>query len=91
MIKAELKRLTRSGQFCIEVTFPNGDTDQLWDMIVEHCSKTLSNNELKSVYDQCNNQLQKMNPDDVPQMFHELMAELRQTIIHRKLFDADQK
>ena len=85
-IKAELHRYTHSGQFSIKVTYPNGDVHDLWDMIVEHCAKTHSNNELKEIYRQCSIQLSKMNPDDVPMSFRELMKELSQSLINRKCF-----
>lgn len=88
-ITAKLTRYTHSGQFSIKVTFPNGDVDDLWDGIVEHCAKALSDNELKTVYDHCNNQLAKMPVGDIPYNFKELMNELRQTVIKRKLFDAE--
>ena len=86
MINAKLYRNTRTGQISITVTFPNGDTDDLWKDIVEHCSKNLSTNELAKVFDDCNNQLKKMNPDDVPLTFKETMTELQQTIINRKVW-----
>lgn len=85
-VKGELFRNTRSGQTYIKVIFPNGDEDNLWDNIVEHCAKNLTDNELAKIFDDCNKQLLKTNPKDVPLTFKELMTELQQTIINRKVW-----
>ena len=85
-MNAKFVRNTRSGQFYIEVEFPNNDKDQLFEGIVEHCAKSLSDNELKTVYAHCNKQLLAMNLTDAPLSFKEMMKELQQTIINRHVY-----
>jgi hypothetical protein len=55
-------------------------------MIVEHCAKALSNNELKEVYQECSKQLLKLGPDNTPENFNEIMKELSQALINRKCY-----
>ena len=86
MVKGHLVRNLRTGQFYIEVTFTPKYKECLFHDIVEHCAKSLSVNELKTAYNDCNEQLLKMDPNDVPQNFHELMNELSQAIINRKAY-----
>ena len=83
--KAELKRNLRSDQFSIEVTI-EGHELNLWEGIVEHGAKKLSNSELRIVYDSCNKQTQEMGVDNVPLTFKEMLGELNQTIINRKAY-----
>ena len=87
MVKGHLVRNLRTGQFYIEVTFTPKYKECLFQRIVEHCAKSLSTNELKAAYNDCNEQLLKMDPNDVPQNFHELMNELSQAMINRKAYD----
>ena len=83
--KAELKRSLKSGQFSIEVTI-DGHELNLWEGIVEHCAKALSNSELRFVYDSCNKQTQEMGIDNVPLTFKEMLNDLNQVIINRKAY-----
>lgn len=62
------------------------ETYDLWEGIIGHCSKDLSDDELRMVYDQCNKQLEKMKSADVPLVFRRMMAELNQVIISRHCF-----
>ncbi len=87
VLKAELFRNTRSGQHYIVVKYPDGNEEHLYDMIVAHCAKELTNNELKEVYRQCSKQLEKTAPDDIPPSFHELMNELTDAMVSRKCYD----
>ena len=85
-MKANLVRNTRSSQCYIEVEFSNKDKDELFYGIVEHCAESLSINELKIVYAECNKQILAMNPDDIPLNFKEMLKELQQTIINRHAY-----
>lgn len=87
MIKAKLIREERTSQFYIEVTFNNGNKDKFWLLIVEHCAKMLSDNELKEVYKQCNKQISEMDSDDVPFNMKTLMKELESAVINRKCYN----
>lgn len=79
-------RNTRTGQFYIEVTYPNKGTNSLWHGIIEHCAKDLTTNELKTVYAECNKQLLATDPNDIPLKFKEMLTELQQTIINRHAY-----
>lgn len=82
---AGLKRNLKTGQFYIEIIIQGHDIN-LWHGIVEHCAASLSNSELRTVYEICNKQIYSMDADDMPLRFKELMDELSQTIINRKAF-----
>lgn len=86
MNNAQMVRNTRTGQFYIEVRFPTNDKLDLWQNIIEHCAKSLSTNELKTVYDECNKQLLATDPDDIPLNFKEMLKELQQTIVNRHAY-----
>jgi len=86
-MSAKMIRNTGTGQFSIEVTYPNNDKDDLWEGIIEHCCKSLSDNELKAVYADCNKQLKAMKKGDVPFNFKVMLDDLRQTIIKRKAYN----
>ena len=85
-IYAKLDRNTKAGQIFIKVTFPSGDVDNLWKGIVEHCAKDLTENELAKIFDDCNNQIKNTDSRDIPLSFRELLSELQQTIINRKVW-----
>jgi hypothetical protein len=85
-MSAKMVRDTGTGQFSIEVTYPNNDKNDLWEGIIEHCCKSLSDNELKAVYADCNKQLKSMKKGDVPFNFRVMLDDLRQTIIKRKAY-----
>jgi hypothetical protein len=74
-------------QFYIEITFPNNYKFNLWEGMIEHCTKKFSDNELKAIYDDCNNQLKQMNQKDVPFLFKAMLNDLRQVIIKRKIYE----
>lgn len=71
--------------FEIEVSLPDGQSLSLYDTIVEHCAKDLSNKELKAVYESCNAQIKAMDPDDVPFQFYELMDDLHTAVVNRAI------
>ena len=85
-MKAKFVRSTRTGQFYIEVQYPSLDILHLWDGIIAHCAKTLSNNELRQVWIDCKEQLATINTDDVPLSFNEMLNELTQAILDRGLY-----
>ena len=82
---AILERRIRTGQFSIKVVISGHELD-LWNNIIEHCAKNLSNSELRAVYQACSRQIQAMSPDDVPLKFHEMMDDLTEALINRKAF-----
>jgi len=83
LTSGKLVRNFRTNQFSIAVKI-DGYTKDLWLGIIEFCSKDLSVNELRKIYDDCNKQLKSMNPDDIPLNFTEMIRELQQTLINRK-------
>lgn len=85
-IKAELKRHTHSGQNSIEVAYPDGNKDHLWDGLVEFCLKRYSTNEIIKIASNCQNQINAMDPDDVPFVWKKMMSELEQTMINRGIY-----
>ncbi len=85
-IKAELKRDTHSNQDSIEVTYPDGNKDNLWVGLVELCSKRYSTNEIIKISYDCQAQIDAMNPDDVPLTWQKIMTELTQTMINRGIY-----
>ena len=82
---AVLERSLKTHQFSIKVVV-SGHELNLWNNIVEHCAESLSNSELRAVYRACSEQIQSMNPDDVPFKFQEMMDDLTETMINRKAF-----
>jgi len=82
---ATLERRLRTGQFSIKVVV-SGHELNLWDNIIEHCAQSLSNSELRTVYRACSEQIQSMNPDDIPFKFQEMMDDLTEALINRKAF-----
>jgi len=86
-MKAKLVRNLKSSQQYIQVYFSDTQKEYLFSGIIEWCAQNLSINELQKVYAECNKQLSKMNPKDIPLTFQEMMKELQQTIINRKAFD----
>ena len=83
--KAILERRLRTGQFSIKVVV-SGYELNLWDGIVEHCAQSLSNSELRTIYQACSKQITSMSPDDVPLKFQKMMDDLTETMINRKAF-----
>ena len=86
MTISKLVRRIESDQFYIKVQYDKENEKDLWHGIVEHCAKALTINELKKVYDDCNKQLKKLDKNDTPLLFIELMNELSQTIINRGVY-----
>jgi len=85
-IKAELKRHSRSGLDSIEVTFPDGNKDNLWYGLVELGLKRYSTNEIIKIVRDVQNQLNAMDPDDIPLIWREMVSELQQTMINRRIY-----
>lgn len=85
MVKALLKRYTKSKQFAIKVVYPNNDVNDMWIGLVEFCAKDFSDNELKQIWRDCNDQIACMNHKDIPFRFKELLNELSQIMINRKI------
>jgi len=82
---ATLERSLRSDLFYIKVVI-SGHELNLWDSIIEHCANSLSNSELRAVYQACSKQLASMKPDDVPLKFQKMMDDLTEAMINRKAF-----
>ena len=82
---ATLERSLRTGQFYIKVVI-SGHELNLWDSIIEHCANSLSNSELRAVYQACSKQINSMGPDDIPPKFRKMMDDLTEAMINRKAF-----
>ena len=82
---ATLERNHRTGQFSIKVVV-SGHELNLWNNIIEHCAESLSNSELRAVYQACSKQITSMNPDDIPFKFQSMMDDLTEALINRKAF-----
>lgn len=67
----------------IEVIFSDGRKVTLYDSIVEHCAKDLTNNEVKKVWKDCKEQIKAIDPNDIPFTFYELMKDLYTAIVNR--------
>lgn len=80
-----LERSLKTHQFSITVTV-SGHELNLWNGIIEHCAKSLSNSELRAVYQACSKQIASMSSDDIPYTFNEMMNELTEAIINRGVF-----
>ncbi len=91
MVRTKLMRYTQSDQFSIVVTFPNGDEANLWHGLIGFCSKKYSNNELCQMWKDCNDQIMSMNPNNVSLIFREMMTELSQVMINRKLYGKEEE
>lgn len=85
-MNAKMVRSEHTGQFYIEVTYPSNFKENLWEGIIDHCAKALSDSELQAVYADCNKQLKEMKPQDVPYLFKQMKRDLRQTIINRQAY-----
>ena len=82
---AVLERSLRTHQFSIKVVI-SGHELTLWNNIIEHCARNLSNSELRAVYQACSKQLASMSPDDIPIKFNEMMDDLTEALINRRAF-----
>lgn len=81
-IRAELKRQLGAGA-AIKVTGLPGE-EELYGGIVEHCGLELSTNELREILKQVYAQLDKMEVDDIPLTFLEVLTELEKALKARK-------
>ena len=88
-IKAEF--VIRDLQEYIKVIFPSEEEVNLWQGIIAHCAKRLSDNEMKQIYICCKNQLDSMRTSDIPPVYNEMMAELEGTLAERKIKITEEK
>lgn len=84
-ITGKLVHDTRSGQFFIAVTYPDGNCLNLWESIIAHCARALTDNELKQVWEDCNTQMDGVNQRDIPKIFTEILHDLTRVIMDRGL------
>ena len=80
----EMVRNLKADSFSINIT-NDGHEDSLYDGIVEHCAKSLTDSELKIVHMRCIEQLLSMGINDIPYRFKEMMQDLNKAMIHRNL------
>jgi hypothetical protein len=83
-IRAILKRELGAGAGIKVTGLAGNNTKDLYGDIVEHCGMELSKNELREVLKQVYDQLNKMEVDDIPLTFIEVLHELEQALKARK-------
>jgi hypothetical protein len=84
-MKAELTILEKSQQECIKIIRDSGVEDELWDGIIEHCCKAYSPRQLAEIYRQLCIQLSKLNKDDIPFCYLEMMEEFKEALKNLKV------
>ena len=84
-MKAKLTILEKSNQKCIQIVKDNGVEDELWDGIIEHCSKDYSPRQLADIYRQLCVQLSQMQKEDIPFCYLEMMDEFKAGLINLKV------
>ena len=62
-----------------------GESDHIYDGIVEHCCKSLSTNELREIVRQIEvEQLGPLSPQDIPPIYREMLKEVKDVIRKRR-------
>ena len=84
-MKAYLTVLRKSQQQCISIDGLYEDTLHLWQGIIPHCAKNLSNKQVVDVHKQLSTQLHKMGKDDTPLVYMEMFEEFKKGMEERKI------
>ena len=84
-MKAYLTVLPHSQQECINIEGLHKDTYHLWDSIIGHCAKHLSNRQMVDVYKQLCIQLQKIGKNNTPYCYLEMFEEFKKAMKERNV------
>lgn len=82
-LKAKLT-VGNGGSAHIEVKMEFGEVN-IWDGIVSHCCRKLSNNQIKSVYHQISEQVNGINKEDIPPVFSMILHDFYDEIERREI------
>jgi len=80
-IKIETNEFT--GGTSIQIIFSNGEVNNLWLNSVPSRLKLYSEEQIKRIWSGTQTFLEAMNPNEIPEVYHEIVRELREAARNR--------